>query len=110
MAKKAAKNKRKNEKRKEEKKAKAEEAEAKKAAGIEAPPSSPSSSESESDSPVKATSARMAKVGMGNAKRVLYNLEDELKAMSEEEHAKFGDSVFKALKAKTVKTPSSQLF
>ena len=61
---------------------------------------------------MKATTAgaRLARVGMSNAKKAIFNLEDELKAMSEEDHNKFGDSVFKALKAKTAKTQSSPLF
>ena len=46
---------------------------------------------------------------MGNAKKALFSLEEELKNMSEEEHAKFGDSVFQSLKVKTAKAQSSPL-
>ena len=67
-AKKAAKN------EKEEKRAKAEDEVSKKA--TETIPSSPSSSESEADSPVKATNAgaRLARVGMSNAKKKPYSI------------------------------------
>ena len=52
----------------------------------------------------------MAKVGMGSAKKALFSLEEELKSMSEAEHAKFGDSVFQSLKVKTAKAHNSPLF
>ena len=106
-AKKAAKNKKMNEKKKEKRKALKE---AKKA--TENPPPSPASSstDSEAESPIKATSARLARVGMDKSKRALFRLEEELEMMSSDEHAEFGDSVFKALKVKKAGSQNSPLF
>ena len=93
IAKKAAKNRKKNEKKRAKAKAAAE---AKKAAGADlAQKSSESSSESETDSPVKASSYRMARVGIGTAKRAILTLEDELLNMSAGQREEFGNSVFK---------------
>ena len=108
-AKKASKNKKMNEKKKEKRKA-MKEAEAKKA--TENPPPSPTSSstDSEAESPIKATSARLARVGMDKSKRALFRLEEELEMMSSDEHAEFGDSIFKALKVKKAGSQNSPLF